>query len=407
MRTKIATLVISALMLVAIVPAVSAGPFEEAQARYLYAKAELLELYSEWLSARADFLQVRARWRGDRTDQNLADLVQAGKEATLKGCDVVIKYCEMLRVQVEATRGLSDNEKAPLYDEIDGYISELQAKRVSVQNAGNAQELRTAAGELWRYWLQIRVRLKQITAQLIVAWADAVVQRLEAFVGRIEARIQQLKDNGIDTTSLEGWLDEFNSKIDSAKQRIADAENKVGQITDDITFIEIFGTAIREIREGVLYLRDALKRLRDIVSDMRSKGHTVTLSGSGTLIGHGDGRAYISGTGVVHVLAPIQGTMLVSPNANVTTVGEGTKTMLENGWVQYQGYGSGMVTGTDIVVDISGNGISILAAGTGTAVLTGTGWYRTYGENRYVYGTWTAAGATADLATGEVSAGVA
>jgi hypothetical protein len=419
MNAKFGALMVSALMLVAIVPAVGvasntgtqvapvvrAGAYEDAQENYLLARAALIQVYSGWLSASAGFLRARVKWRGNRSDQNLAGLVQAGKTATLKACDSIIQYCEMLSFRVEATRGLSDNEKTQLNDEIGSYVSELQAKRVIVQNAEDAQQLRTAAGDLWQYWLQIRLRLKQITAQLMVAYANSVVQRLEAFAGRIGARIQQLKDNGIDTTALDNWLNDFNSKLDNAEQKISDAENRVSQITDNVTFIDIYRIATIRVIEGIAYLKDALIRLRDIVSDMNSKGYTVTLTGSGALIAHGSGSAYLSGTGLVWVKAIENGTMIVSPNANVTTNGVGTKENLENGYVEYQGIGSARVTGTDITVTLSGNNIILYADGTGTVTLTGTGTYRTYGENRYANGDWTSVGTTANLATGDASTG--
>jgi hypothetical protein len=362
--------------------------------------------YTDWLSARVDFLQARIQWREDRTAANLANVVEKAKISLLAADNAMIKRLEMLRARVEATRGLSDNEKTVIYAEIDADISWLQGKQTDIQNADNMWDVISVALTIWDYWRDVRVEIKQIIGQILGAWTDALVQRAEAFAGRVEAKIEELKENGIDTSDLESWLADYNSAIELAEEKYDQAKDKFSQIPSAENPHQLFWEGVALIREGNGYLRDAFRALRDIISDMRSSGHSVTLAGSGTLIAHGDGRAYLSGTGAVHVLAPIQGTMLVSPNAKVTTVGEGTKTVLENDWVQYEGYGSAMVTGTDIIVDISGDGISILAAGTGTAVLTGTGSYRTYGENKYGAGSWTEASVTVTLATGEVSAGV-
>ena len=393
---------ISALMLVAATPAVSAGPYKEARIRYLTAKAELLELIAIWQTARANFFEALAEWRANPTEANLANLVQVTKDSAFKMSNVMIKYLEALRIHVEATRGLSDEEKTQFYTEIDGYVSELQAKQAAVQAAENAQEVRDTARELWDYWVQIRVRAKYITGRLFITTAEAALWRAQAFAGRVEARIVGLKENGVDTSALESWLADFNSNLELAEQRIEDAKAKVEEITDNVTFLQMFAAADAHLRAAVNYLREALRDLRDIIVEMRSEGYPVTLSGSGTLVAWGTGSAYISCTGAVHVRAPIEGTMLVSPNADVTTAGVGTKTVLENGWVQYQGYGGAVVAGTDIVVDISGEGISILACGTGTATLTGTGAYRTYGVSYYGAEDWTATGFTVSLGTGEI-----
>jgi len=420
MNTKIGTLVISALMLVAIVPAISAmpyeeqvmqsvtaGPYEDAYQQYVAALQVFQTAYNDWLLARAAFLDARLQWRQDRTQGNLSNLIDKAKTSLLKADDMMIKRLQVLRVRVEATRGFSDNEKTVIYAKIDADISWLQTKQADIQAADNIQEIRDIATTAWNYWKEVRVRIKQIAGQILSAWVDALVQKAEAFAGRVEARIQQLKDNGIDTSALEAWLADYNSKLALAEQKYDAAKDKFSQISSVEDAAELFREGVAFIKEGNSYLKDALRALRDIVSDMRNRGHTVTLSGSGTLVAQGNGRAYISGTGTVDVKASIQGTMLVSPNAEVTTTGEGTKTVLDNNWVQYQGYGSATVTGTDITIDISGNGIDIVASGTGTATLTGNGTYSTYGESYYVDGTWTAAGVTATLATGEASAGVA
>ena len=402
MKAKIGALAVVALMLMVVVPAVSAGPYEEARERYIGGVENFSNAYTAWINARGDFTQARWRWRHGQG--NLADVVGAAQTATLKADTMMIRRVEVLRYRVQATRGLSDNEKTGIYAEVEAHIGWLQEKQADIQGAGTMQQVRTAAAEIWTYWQQVRVRIKQIVGQILSAWVDAIVQRAEAFAGRIEARIEQLKDNGVDTLALEAWLDDYNSKLALAEEKYDAAKDKFHEISSVEDAFRLFREGIALIREGNSYLRDAFRALRDIVSDMRSKGHSVTLSGSGTLVAQGNGSAYISGTGGVRVRATIQGTMLVSPNAEVTTTGEGTKTVLDNNWVKYQGYGSATVRGTDIEVDINGNGIDIVARGTGTVRLVGTGSYRTFGENFYVDGTWTDVGVTATLATGATTA---
>lgn len=404
MKAKIGALAVVALMLMVVVPAVSAGPYEEARERYIGGVENFSNAYTAWINARGDFTQARWRWRHGQG--NLADVVGAAQTATLKADTMMIRRVEVLRYRVQATRGLSDNEKTGIYAEVEAHVGWLQGKQADIQGAGTMQQVRTAAAEIWTYWQQVRVRIKQIVGQILSAWIDAIVQRAEAFAGRIEARIEQLKDNGVDTLALEAWLDDYNSKLALAEEKYDAAKDKFSEISSVEDAFRLFRDGIALIREGNSYLRDAFRALRDIVSDMRSKGHSVTLSGSGTLVAQGNGSAYISGTGGVRVRATIQGTMLVSPNSEVTTTGEGTRTVLDNNWVKYQGYGSATVRGTDIEVDINGNDIDIVARGTGTVRLVGTGSYRTFGENFYVDGTWTAVGVTATLATGATTAEV-
>lgn len=405
MKAKLGALAVVALMLMVAVPAVSAGPFEEARERYQTAREAFQSAYTDWLSAKADFIQARVQWRQDRTDANLANVVEKAKISLLKADNLMIRRLEALRVRVEATRGLSDNEKAAIYAEIDADISWLEGKQADIQAADSVLEIITVASEIWNYWRNVAVRIKQIIGQMLSAWVDALLQRAEAFAGRVEARIEELKDNGIDTSALESWLADYESKLALAEQKYDAAKDKFSKISSVEDANRLFWEGLALIREGNRYLRDAFRSLRDIVSDMRNRGHRVTLRGSGTLVAQGNGRAYISGTGGVRVRALVEGNMIVSPEAGVITDGQGTITELDNGWVKYQGFGRAIVVGTNMVVDINGNGIDIVARGSGTVTLTGNGTYRTFGENFYMDGTWTEVGVTATLATGATTTG--
>jgi hypothetical protein len=400
MKAKIGVLAVVALMLLVAVPAISAGPFENARDRSQTAKEVLERGYTDWLSARADFLQAKVQWKQNHTAPNLWNLVNKAKIALLNADNVMIKQLEMLRAKVEATRGLSDNVKTAIYAEIDSNISWLQAEQTAIQNADNQQEVRSVASALENYWLNTRIEIKQIDGQILIAETDALVQKAEAFTGLVEARIQQLKDNGVDTSALENLLANYNSKLGLAEQKYDAAKAKFSQISSVGDADQLFRDGVALIKEGNSYLRDAFGDLRDIVSDMRNGGWPVTLTGSGTLIARGSGSAYISGTGLIKIENIQNSAMTVSPNAHVKTVG-GASENLENGDVKYQGFSWTMVTGTDITTSLSGDNIVLYAHGRGTVTLTGTGTYRTYGEDRYVDGSWKTAGVTENLETGE------
>ena len=417
MRTKIAALVVSTLMLAAIVPVVSAmssevpvtattaGPYEEAYDKYADALQTFQTAHNEWLSARATFLDARLQWRQNRTQANLTNMVEKLKTSLLKADEMMIERLQLLRVRVEISRGLSDEEKAAIYAEIDDNISWFQAKQAEIQAAESGQELRSIADTILSHWGEVRVWIKQITGQILIARVDALVQKAEAFKGRIEARIQQLKDNGVDTSTLEAMLAECDSNLTLAKQKYDAAENKFGQISSEADADVLFAEGNSLIRQGNVYLREVFRGLRDIVSEMRSMGRTVTLTGSGSLVARGGGSAYLSGTGLADIITIQNGVLTVSPNANVESDVAGEN--LENGDVRYQGFSWARVTGTDVTASFSGNNITLYADGTGTVVLTGNWTYRTYGEDKYMSGAATATEVTVNLATGDVSAGVA
>ncbi|KUO40453.1 MAG: hypothetical protein APZ16_00005 [Candidatus Hadarchaeum yellowstonense] len=403
MKMKIAAAAVLALVVVALVPAVSAQPYEKAKGKYEQAKSEYQDIYSQWNDANKEFNQAMSQWRGNRNQQNFSQLMNAARGAATKAAELMVKNMEMVRARIEASIGISENQKERLYAEIDNYINEIRAKQLQIQNAGDQQQIRAAAGELHQYWLQIRVRLQQMTGEMMVNFAEGMVQRVRAIVATVETRVQSMKENGIDTSALENWLAEARSNISAAELKIAEAENIVNQINENTSFAEIYGAIQARIREAVSYLKESLKELKDTISEMKRHGYHVTIQGTGTLVAQGSGSIHLTGTGTVEVRAPIDGNMIVSPNATVTTSGNGVKTLLGNGFYQYQGYDNALITGTNITVDINGNGIDIVASGTGRVRITGTGTYQCYGENQTGEGNWNANGITVVLETGQAT----
>jgi hypothetical protein len=424
-KTKIIALVVSALILVTVVPAVSAapsvvqvpaptaGPYEEAYGRYIENLQAFQTAHTDWLGARATFLDTRLQWRQNRTQANLANLVEKAKISLLRATEMMIKRLQLLWIRVEISRGLSDEDKAAIYAEIDDNISWLQAKQAEILAAQSMGEIRSIADTIWSHWREVRVWIKQITGQILIARVDALVQKAEAFKARVEARIQELKDNGVDTSTLEAMLAECDSNLTLAKQKYDAAEEKFGQISSEADADVLFAEGVSLIRQGNVYIREVFRGLRDIVLELRSMGRTVTLTGSGSLVAHGSGSAYLSGTGLADIITIQNGVMTVSSNVNVES--DVTGENLENGEVKYEGFSHAKVTGTDITVSLSGSNITLYASGTGTVVLTGNWIYRSYGEDKYMSGTLTENmdGAltetyvTVTLATGDVSAGVA
>ncbi len=416
MKTKIGALAITVLMLMVAVPVVSASPvpevsavtYWEARENYKALRDDFEDAYAHWLNTRADFINARTAWRADKTDQTLiTNFREALRTALLAAENFMVKRLEALKARVNATRGLSDDEKTAIYTELDENISWIQGKVAEIQAAENGQQLRALAVELWDYWKQVRVRIRQIAGHLLDLWVDALLQKAEAFAGRVEAKIEELKDNGVNVTEYEENLSTYNSKVTLAEQKYDAAKAKFEEISaaDENNAGQLFRDGLALIREGNTYLKEAFRILWGIIADMKANGHVVTLSGSGTLVAQGDGSAHIVGTGGIKVRSPLVGTLLVSPEAEVTTDGQGTYTTLDNSWVEYQGFGSATIRGTNMTVDINGTSIDIIARGTGTANLSGTGKYRTFGENRYENADWTSAGITATLGTGETTTG--
>jgi hypothetical protein len=100
--------------------------------------------------------------------------------------------------------------------------------------------------------------------------------------------------------------------------------------------------------------------------------------GKGRLEAWGDGIAGIYGRGRVNVTG--RGILWIKDiggDAEWSISGTGEKRVFENDWIEYLGFhGEFEMTGSHIMVVLSGNNIHLTAAGRGKAILWGEGHYQ-------------------------------
>jgi len=110
--------------------------------------------------------------------------------------------------------------------------------------------------------------------------------------------------------------------------------------------------------------------------------------GRGVLTAQGDGIALVGGRGTVDVSG--NGLLWINDRAGDATIevtGYGEKEEFSDGWVQYSGFhGEAQITGSRIVVVISGVDVDLQAEGRGRFLLWGHGTYDVNGRT----GDWNA-----------------
>ncbi len=399
MSTKIGALLVTALVLTS-----TMGTVGFASAKLQNRNQELIEKYENakqlYQNAIATYQQVKYDfgvalkvWKATLAENDLETALNLGKLLLSKADNVMIRCLEFVEARVEITAALPENEKSEMLSELEAHISWLQAKQPEIEAVDDVDELISLGREIQTQWREnIRVDAKRILGEVVSAALELVSTRAETIAGTIEAKIENLENQGTDTTHLRELLDDYNSKITSAQEKSEQARDKFSQMEASENPDELFSEGVALVKDSIWYLRMAYTRLREMVAEIRSSGHEIELLGTGALIAHGTGHADISVTGTVEVRAIIGGTMIVSSDAVVKAVGQGTKTTLPDNRVQYEGFGSAIVVGTDITVEIQGSGIDLMVAGEWTATLSGVGSYRVYTEE-CTEGEWTEEGA--------------
>lgn len=238
--------------------------------RYQDARANYQRNVDAYEKARQDFLTAQQRFRRYRRANDSNETFQRAKDFLLRADEAMIGHIEVVKARVDSSEVLSEEDKQDILDELDGYITWLEDKQPEIEAATTKEELVDIAQAVRDKWLEIRGSVKKIAGLMLSAKIDRILERGENVSARVDARIQELKEKGVDTSELEALLDDFNEKLDLAKEKNEAAKEKFREIEDIKDADQLLREGHEFIKEANSYLREAYSDLRDIVREMRS-----------------------------------------------------------------------------------------------------------------------------------------
>jgi len=195
--------------------------------------------------------------------------LEEGKEYLLNADKALVAHLEMVSAYVEGEPGLNETEKETIINELEFYIYWLTEKQPGIENATTRQELTDIAKAVRHKWQEIRPATKRVVGQIMNAQVLWVITNTESAADKTEDAMERLNEQGKDTTDLETWLNDFNTKLDLAKERHQAGKEKYVAIRNVRDADRLFRGGNSCMNETNQYLRSAYEDLRKIERELR------------------------------------------------------------------------------------------------------------------------------------------
>lgn len=249
---------------------------EAAKAKYNQARQQYLNEVNFYKSARQDLLSAKAKYQQFKSAENKEALEGAARNFLEKAVNSLIKRLEAIKNWVANRRALPESEKQTIIAEIDQDIAWLQERLPKIQTA-SAEGIKEEAKEVREYWKNHRVTVKRIIGQIEAARINFLIAKAESFSVKVNEKIQELKAAGRDTSQLETWLADFNSKLALAKEKYEAAKAKFQAISSLADAQQLFREGHQFIVQANQYIRQAHAQLVKIVAEMKKMGKEVAV----------------------------------------------------------------------------------------------------------------------------------
>jgi hypothetical protein len=252
---------------------------ELARERYVQAKERYQIAKQDYLRARERVNQTKENYRacaGNQTkecDQVRTKAKANSKQFLMNSGDRVVAMLEKIRERTASCEYLSDEEVEERTAEIDAKIAEIQKAQGTIENLDNEStpaEMRQAVREINQAWTRSKTVMKRQVGGLMNEKIGGIVVKSEKLAERLQNAVGKLEEQGEDVSELENLMDDFNGKVESAKQHQELAREKYQQAKTAGEVDEAMQEANRHMQEAHNELREAHAVLVQIMRQVRA-----------------------------------------------------------------------------------------------------------------------------------------
>ena len=272
MRRELLALVITGVFLLSFLGSASAFSLRELgeaiQQKYQEIKQKYLNASNFYQEVRQKWLQARETYQQIKNETNREEALEWARKVAGAGINITITYLEKVIAKVNATTALTEEQRSAIISELQLRIEWLRNRSQEIPQA-NLSEISNITHKIRNYWQNHRVAVKRHVGKILSVKINWLIQKIENLTERAEAKIEELKANGTNTSELEALLDDLNEKLDLAKEKYEAAKEKFENITTLEEADQLFREGRDFIREAHQYLVQAFQQFKQLVKEIK------------------------------------------------------------------------------------------------------------------------------------------
>jgi len=164
-------------------------------------------------AGRNDLQRAREMYQNNRTPENQQMLTGAAKDHLLQMLDLMIERLELLQERIEFAEENNNMVPEGASENIDRYILRLEGYKPEVESADTPADIRSVARSINQEWRSIRREILRYTKYMIAVRIEAYIDKAGDISDRLDVKISELEDEGVNTMNLEQNLDAFDEKL--------------------------------------------------------------------------------------------------------------------------------------------------------------------------------------------------
>lgn len=239
--------------------------FNRAFQDYLYNYNLYRSSHLEYVSAKSEYLTYKTL-----TAQTKA--LEATKKMLLARAETLKTYLTALRLKLKETTGILNYQQNMYYLKLDNEVTWIGTHKNSLPSAGTLEDLVKISTEAEKRYPTMEILAYQTLGTVMTGKEITLRDKINEQISKTEGKINQIKETGEDTTTLERWLIQAKEKIKRSEEKEKEGQNIISAIKPtDKNKIQSWNKAQKAFEEENQYLKEAVSHLKEIIREIKSE----------------------------------------------------------------------------------------------------------------------------------------
>lgn len=164
--------------------------------------------------------QIRREVAKQKQEEARQTMETKRKEVLLKLVDIQIKWMERTKERIQRMPNITNELKTQLVSAVDAAIQNLNTEKAKIEAASGRDAIKALAKEVRDLFKSKHELVKSIVDAIHASRANGAVAKAEERAAAMKAKINELKDQGKNTTEVESDIEDAEENIDAAQVAI-------------------------------------------------------------------------------------------------------------------------------------------------------------------------------------------
>lgn len=237
--------------------------FNRAYSDYLHNFNLYRTVHLEYVSAKSEYLTYKTLEAQTKALEKTRSMLEARNQ-------VLIIYLTALRMRLAETTKVTDYEQNMRYIQLDNRIDLLKVNTENLSSPSTIEDLLAVSSEVEGKYPSIELLAYQTLETIVSDFLNDLRDRVGQQAEKTEEKVNQMRDAGEDTATLERWLIEVREKINLASQKRQEGKDILAKMQEQETNKkDRFLSAQKKFEESNQYLKEAVSYLKEIVKKIK------------------------------------------------------------------------------------------------------------------------------------------